>query len=284
MFYVDPGPEPGTSVAYWGPEIKVGVSRKRRSASTWMRRPTSRTSRAASTRRARLLPIVYIQNPQTQVPIPIPIPDITPLNPPLGLIPPIPLNIEPINESAKYSPIRAAVIGLTKAARSAEAVTRDGHLNVVRYGQRAKGAASRRSARSRGSVRRSLLRQKRDEQDQARRVQTKFHPHPQRSHLHVFESPCMSDKKFFGKYRGTVLNNIDPMMMGRIQAIVPDVTGLIPSSWACLVFRSQESKMAFSLSRLSVPRFGSNTNTAILIIRSGRAVSTGPQRKCPRRR
>ena len=42
----------------------------------------------------------------------------------------------------------------------------------------------------------------------------------------------MSDKKFFGKYRGTVLNNIDPMMMGRIQAIVPDVTGLIPSSWA----------------------------------------------------
>ena len=29
----------------------------------------------------------------------------------------------------------------------------------------------------------------------------------------------MSDKKFFGKYRGTVLNNIDPMMMGRIQAM-----------------------------------------------------------------
>jgi hypothetical protein len=42
------------------------------------------------------------------------------------LIPPIPLNIEPINESANYSPIRAAVIGLTKAARSAEAVTATG--------------------------------------------------------------------------------------------------------------------------------------------------------------
>ena len=46
----------------------------------------------------------------------------------------------------------------------------------------------------------------------------------------------MSDKRFFGKYRGTVLNNIDPMMMGRIQAIVPDVTGLIPSSWAMPCF------------------------------------------------
>lgn len=41
-----------------------------------------------------------------------------------------------------------------------------------------------------------------------------------------------SDKKFFGKYRGTVLNNIDPMQMGRILAMVPDVAGLLPTSWA----------------------------------------------------
>jgi uncharacterized protein involved in type VI secretion and phage assembly len=38
-------------------------------------------------------------------------------------------------------------------------------------------------------------------------------------------------KKYYGKYRGTVINNIDPMQMGRIQVIVPDVT-VIPSSWA----------------------------------------------------
>ena len=39
-------------------------------------------------------------------------------------------------------------------------------------------------------------------------------------------------KKFYGKYRGTVVNNVDPMQIGRIQAIVPDVSGLIPTSWA----------------------------------------------------
>ncbi len=39
-------------------------------------------------------------------------------------------------------------------------------------------------------------------------------------------------KRYYGKYRGTVINNIDPMQMGRIQAIVPDVSSLIPSSWA----------------------------------------------------
>jgi len=38
--------------------------------------------------------------------------------------------------------------------------------------------------------------------------------------------------QYFGKYRGTVVNNVDPMQMGRIMAIVPDVTGALPSSWA----------------------------------------------------
>jgi uncharacterized protein involved in type VI secretion and phage assembly len=39
-------------------------------------------------------------------------------------------------------------------------------------------------------------------------------------------------KKYYGKYRGTVVNNVDPMQIGRIQAIVPDVSGVIPTSWA----------------------------------------------------
>lgn len=37
---------------------------------------------------------------------------------------------------------------------------------------------------------------------------------------------------FYGKYRGTVTNNVDPMKLGRIQAIVPDVGSLTPGTWA----------------------------------------------------
>src|SRR5687767_7734692 len=37
---------------------------------------------------------------------------------------------------------------------------------------------------------------------------------------------------YFGKYRGTVINNIDPMQRGRLLVLVPDVVGLVPSSWA----------------------------------------------------
>lgn len=39
-------------------------------------------------------------------------------------------------------------------------------------------------------------------------------------------------QRFWGKYRGTVVNNIDPQNRGRLQLTVPDVTGLIPSTWA----------------------------------------------------
>ena len=38
--------------------------------------------------------------------------------------------------------------------------------------------------------------------------------------------------KYFGKYRGTVVQNIDPEQRARIQVLVPDVAGLLPSSWA----------------------------------------------------
>jgi uncharacterized protein involved in type VI secretion and phage assembly len=38
--------------------------------------------------------------------------------------------------------------------------------------------------------------------------------------------------RYYGKYRGTVVNNVDPMQVGRIQAIVPDVSNLVPTSWA----------------------------------------------------
>jgi hypothetical protein len=43
----------------------------------------------------------------------------------------------------------------------------------------------------------------------------------------------MSDsaQKYYGKYRGTVINNIDPLQIARIQVSVPDVS-VIPGSWA----------------------------------------------------
>ena len=142
VFYVEPGPEPGRSVAYWGPEIKVGVPQPALSINLDFETNVETVS-CSFRSQGRVIPVVLIQNPFTKAPIPIPVPDITPLNPPLGLIPPVPLNFERLTGSAKYSPTRAAMIGLTKAARSADAVTAAGSLDVTRY-----GACSRRGASS----------------------------------------------------------------------------------------------------------------------------------------
>jgi hypothetical protein len=57
------------------------------------------------------------------------------LNPPLGLIPPLPKNVEFITGMAKFSPIRAALYGLAGKAKSMAAVTANGTLDVQRYGR-----------------------------------------------------------------------------------------------------------------------------------------------------
>lgn len=41
-----------------------------------------------------------------------------------------------------------------------------------------------------------------------------------------------ANRNFFGKYRATVLNNIDPETRGRLMLTIPDVLGVVPSTWA----------------------------------------------------
>jgi hypothetical protein len=133
VFYMDPGPAPGTSVAYWGPEIKIGTPQKALNIDMDAQTNVESLSFSFNSEQAKL-PIVFIQEPMTKAIIPIPIPAITPLNPPLGVIPPIPKDFEFITETAKYSPIRGALVGMAKAARSADAVSANGTLDVLRYG------------------------------------------------------------------------------------------------------------------------------------------------------
>jgi len=60
-------------------------------------------------------------------------------------------------------------------------------------------------------------------------------------------------EKYFGKYRGTVLQNIDPLNIGRLMAIVPDVSNVIPSTWAMPCFPFAGIQNGF----FAVPAIGS---------------------------
>lgn len=46
------------------------------------------------------------------------------------------------------------------------------------------------------------------------------------------ESDSTVPQPYYGKYRGVVVNNIDPEQLGRIMALVPDVSTVIPTTWA----------------------------------------------------
>src|SRR5260221_2599156 len=134
VFYIEPGPAPGTSTAYWGPELKFGVPQPALNVNMDAHTNVESLGFTFDTE-TRKIPVVFIQESISKAPIPIPIPDITPLNPPLGLLPPIPKGIEPIHETAKLSPVRAALIGLARAAKMSDALSGSGALDVVRYGR-----------------------------------------------------------------------------------------------------------------------------------------------------
>jgi len=134
VFYVEPGPAPGTNVAYWGPEIKIGVPQP--ALNLDLDAHTNVESLSFSFNgTGKELPIVFIQNQLTKVPIPIPIPDLNPLQPPLGVIPPLPTGIKVLRDTAKLTPMQAISRGLAAAGRSADAVNGTGALDVVRYGR-----------------------------------------------------------------------------------------------------------------------------------------------------
>lgn len=134
VFYLTPGSAPGMSIAYWGPEVKVGVPQPALNTNMDAHTNVETLSFQFNTEQA-TLPIVFIQEPITKATIPIPIPNVSLLNPPLGLIPPIPKNFELITDTARLSFVQAALRGVSRAARSSEAVTGQGTLDVLRYGR-----------------------------------------------------------------------------------------------------------------------------------------------------
>ncbi len=142
VFYVDPGPAPGTNTAYWGPEIKVGTPQPALSVN--MDAHTNVESiNFTYDGLSKTLYVLFVQEllSPVKVPIPIPVPDITPLNPPLGVKPPLPLHIKFIadgpepKETTNKTHAQAAAIAIAKASRSSDVISGSGSLDVVRYGR-----------------------------------------------------------------------------------------------------------------------------------------------------
>ena len=134
LFYIEPGPVPGTNIAYFGPEIKVGVPQPALNVDMDALTNVENLSFSFNPTKG-VLPVLYIQNQFTRIPIPIPIPSINPLQPPLGLLPTPISQLKVLNNTAKMNPMQAILAGLNVAKKSQDFVSADGSLNVLRYGR-----------------------------------------------------------------------------------------------------------------------------------------------------
>lgn len=132
VFYVDPGPALGTSTAFWGPEIRVGIPQPALSTNFDAHTDVESLSFRYNPDSASM-PTVTIQ--VMGVSIMIPIPNVSILKPPLGLVPPITMKINRLQGLSGESPAKAMSVGLAEASNKQDVVTGTGTLDVRRYGR-----------------------------------------------------------------------------------------------------------------------------------------------------
>ena len=135
VFYVEPGPLPGQSIAYFGPDIRIPVPQPALSIN--MDAHTNVESMTFSLDGLAKKIVVYtIFDPVKQkVDIPIPLPNISIVRPPLGARLTPPSKVEFADDGTTLSPPKAIqkALGMTLAAPDSITVT--GTLDVVRYGR-----------------------------------------------------------------------------------------------------------------------------------------------------
>ena len=135
VFYVNPGPLPGQSVAYFGPDINLPIPQPALNVN--MDAHTNVESLSFSLDgMAKKVRVYTIMDPIThKIPIPIPVPNINIFKPPLGARPTPPAKIEFAKNAASNQPDEAAQGILGYLMNNSDAISGNGSLDVVRYGQ-----------------------------------------------------------------------------------------------------------------------------------------------------
>lgn len=134
IYYLEPGPAPGTSIFYFGPDIRIPIPQPALTIN--MDANTNVESLSFSLDGlAKKVVIMTIMDPVTgKIPIPIPVPNISLLRPPLGarLTPPMKIQYPP--DGGNLNSIQAIGLALAKTGDTGEAISGSGTLNVLRYG------------------------------------------------------------------------------------------------------------------------------------------------------
>jgi len=135
VFYLDPGPNPGRSLAYWGPDLSKMFGGMQPALSINFDATTNVDSLSFSY--DGMLSTQYfvtIIEPNTKLLIPIPVPGIDLLKAPLAAHSPTPLKSKQLGPVAFKNPAEAALLALASEFKTADAITGSGSHDVLRYG------------------------------------------------------------------------------------------------------------------------------------------------------
>lgn len=134
VFYIEPGPAPGISIAYWGPDIRIPIPQPALNVNMDVQTNVESISFSLDGL-AKKIEVLFVNDPIThKIPLPIPVPNISVLRPPLGarLTPPARVEFPAGLSSLSISQAIKRALGISFA--SSDAINVSGSLDVLRYG------------------------------------------------------------------------------------------------------------------------------------------------------
>ena len=134
VFYLDPGPTPASSRAYWGPESRDGEPQPALSvnmdAVTNVEQLNFNFDRERTT-----TPTAYYQEPSSKEARDAGIAEASRLNPPLGRVTSLPARTRNLDNTAHLSSQSARMAALAYTGQNSDSVFGTGSLDVARYGR-----------------------------------------------------------------------------------------------------------------------------------------------------
>jgi hypothetical protein len=134
VFYVEPGPLPGQSIAYWGPDIRLPVPQSALNVNMDAHTNVESLSFSLDGLAKKIVVVTIFDPVKNRVPIVIPIPNFNIFKPPLGARPTLPSKVEFPDYMTKEQVPNAINRVLGILARSSDAISASGSLDVTRYG------------------------------------------------------------------------------------------------------------------------------------------------------
>jgi hypothetical protein len=135
VFYVEPGPAVGSSIAYFGPDFRIPAPQPALNVNLDAHTNVESLSFSLDGTAKKIVVMTVMDPVSRRAPIPVPLPNLNVLRPPMGARPTLPARVEFPGYTTGLNVSEAANLAIGLLLNSNEAVTGSGTLDVLRYGQ-----------------------------------------------------------------------------------------------------------------------------------------------------